>query len=260
MASGISTRARRCAQAAVGVGVVGLAAGFLGPAALATQGTSALLVSDSSTLTQGVTTDAVTLDLSAGPTSTTVYVGLDSSCPNAFVDPAGHGQQYAVTTTFNPTGVASVGPTDVSSLVCSSVTSFTITAVAPGVTTLSFFPVAANHGLQKKLSGPATVTVTVIGSTAGCPADPSACPPLAGTNPAAPAVANLIFNMPDTTAIKACQATFSGKNWRGSAISGVAAVMPKPESVKDTLSFAAWEQQVYDMLATVCHYSPETVS
>lgn len=260
MASGISTRARRYVQAAVGIGVVGLAAGFLGPAAHATQGTSALLVSNSSTLTDGVTTDAVTLDLSAGPTSATVYVGLDSSCPNAFVDPSGHGQKYAVTTTFNPTGVASVSPTDVSGLVCSSVTPFTITAVSPGVTTLSFIPVAANHGQQQKLSGPATVTVTVNGSAGGCPADPSACPPPPGTNPAAPAVANLIFNMPDTVAIKACQAAFPGKNWRGSAISGVAAVMPTPESVKDTMSFAAWEQQVYDMLATVCGYPVETVS
>lgn len=223
-------------------------------------------MSNTSTLTDGVTTDAVTLDVqgTVDPKSATVYVGLDSSCPNALDNPSGNGQKYAITTTVNPTGVASVSPTDVSNLRCTSVTSFTITAGAAGVTTLSFFPVAANYGQQQKLSGPATVTVTVIDSGnpgTGCPADPTACPPPPGTRPAAPAVANLIFNMPDTTAVSACKANFqNNKNWRGSAISGVAAIMPKPESIKDNTdvypTFAAWEQQVYTLLYQVCDYSP----
>ncbi len=254
------SRTRRLMLAGVGAGAVVIT--MLSPAANATQGTSQLLVSnDDPTAADGTTSTSVTIDGSTNLTLTaTVYTVLDGSCPNVFVDPSGHGQTYSILTNFNPTGVATVSPTNPSGLACTTVTAFTITGVSDGTTTLSLSPMASNHGLQKKLSDvPATVSVTVInsGSTGGqtC-VDTNTCP---ASNPAAPAVANGIFNS-DPIAVAACKAQFPGKNWRGSAISGVAAIMPKPESVKDTYSFSGWEQQVFNMLGVVCNYPPETVA
>lgn len=253
------SRTSRLMVAGVGAGVALVTT--LTPAANATQGQSQLLVSkDDSTVANGTMSTSLTIDGSVSLTAT-VWTKLDGSCPNVFVDPSGHGQTYSIVTTFNPTGIATVSPTNPTGLACTTVTAFTITGVSDGTTTLSLAPMATNHGLQKKLSDvPATVTVTVInsGSTGGqtCE-DTNTCP---ADNPAAPAVANGIFNLPDPIAIAACKAQFPGKNWRGSAISGVAAIMPTPESVKNNYSFSDWEQQVYNMLAVVCNYPPETVT
>src|SRR3954453_10535052 len=156
MAASVARGSGRYARMVIGVGALALTAGFMAPAALAIQGVSQLLVSNTTTLTGGVTTDAVTLDVQGvdDPSSATVYVGLDSSCPNVFVDKSGHGQTYTMMSSFDVAGIASVNPSaDVPNLNCTSVTPFAITAVSAGVTTLSFNPGATNHGLQKKVAG-----------------------------------------------------------------------------------------------------------
>jgi hypothetical protein len=260
--------------AGVGAGVALVTT--LTPAANATQGQSQLMVSPNADMSSAVINySTVELSSNAADSNHTghVFTQLDESCPNVFVDPSGKpnaGQKYSILTSFSPAQnsatppatIASVAPTQPSGLICDTTTDFTITGLAPGTTTLSFTPMAANRGLQRKLSDvPATVLVVVDGGIGDfCvenPDDPS-CQPQDGDRPAAPAVANMLIDgningAPDVST--ACKAYFhNAKSWRGSTISGVAAIMPLPESKKDTdyASLVDWENAVLDMLGTVC--------
>lgn len=267
---------RRAVYASVAVVVAAAGLGLAAFPAGATQGQSQLQISSDSAMA-GAVVDLGEIDLSSNSAdlnhSAIVYTQLDSNCPNVFVDPSGKpnaGQKYSIGTSFNPATnsatppatIASVAPSNPTGLICSTITAFTITGLAPGTTTLSFTPVATNRGLQRKLSDvPATVLVVVDGGGQQCDpqSDPN-CNPQQGSRPAAPAVANMLIDgnylgAPDVAT--ACKAYFhNAKSWRGSTISNVAAIMPLPESVKDDLSvyptFADWENEVLDLLSATC--------
>lgn len=201
---------------------------------------SNLLIQDawpSGTLLNGTT---ITVD--ANPTPATpppnhsmdVFAGLDSNCSQAISS-----TMYKVVP--SPTsGFFTVSPTSASGLTCGQAQDFTITGVAatvPAGVTLTFTPLAKNGGLTKKLGGPVTITVVVVDTTGGGNPCTVNCTP-AG-QPAAPAIANETLGINSDLA-GACQKTFGPKAWHGNTISAVAAAMPTPESVKDTIDWTTY--------------------
>lgn len=211
-----------------------------------------------STLIANPTTVTVDLANSAG---VPVTVALDSGCSAAFKQ----GQQYSITATVGLPVVATVAPSVSGALNCNgdptkgavNSATFTIKAkcvTAPTKTTVNFTPVAGPPGIQNKLAG-TSIEVNVT-NAAATTCDGGGVIEEGGDNPAAPAVANAYLNAnPD--AAKACKDHFGTKSWRGSAISGVAAIMPTPESIKDTMDADAWVNQVVTtMLDPVCGITP----
>jgi hypothetical protein len=196
------------------------------------------------------------------PGSTNVSVALDpATCPAAL--DGGLSYNAIASTANSATATVGIGAPS-TGIHCDGSISFTVTATGCGDTTATFTPVAYNKngklvpGANKKLAG-TTVGVHVTGD--GCVIGGNEVPPPAGTNPAAPAVANQYINEQlgtDYAAFTCANGGYkkAGKLWRGALIKDVAAWMPRPESVKDNTAIFAtsgdWVDFVVSEVDSLC--------
>jgi hypothetical protein len=199
-------------------------------------------------------TTSVDIDYAISPTAS-VTVKLDSNCPNAY----GNGQVYGIADISSTPAVATVDPASVAGLHCGAAgSSFTLTGVSNGTTTVRFDPVAKNTGLQKKLGG---VNVTVTVTNAPTDGNPGGPPP-AHKRPAAPAVTNAYLDDPNLKA--ACKTTYAsaGHHWRGALLRTIAhwSAQNHLSSKKDNTTLYptdnAWIVFVQNHVNGVCGYIP----
>jgi hypothetical protein len=193
-----------------------------------------------------VTPSPVTIDYDIATTQA-VEVGLDANCFTAF----GTGQKYGITAVSQDTLVATVN-TSPAELQCGQTATFIITGVANGNTTIDFYPVAKNRGLQNKV-GPGSVAVEVKNfPTNGGGGGGGG---VGGDWPAAPAIANTVLLLADAPLTDACKAAFPTKSWRGEVIKRVADEMVKPQSVKETYEYDDWVAYVEGLVDGICGVS-----
>ena len=134
-----------------------VAAASLPVVAFASSASAGVTVSRLAVSQGSSTVTSMSIDASKGPVQ--VSVTLDSHCFAAY----GNGQTYGIAAVSGNPSVVTVSPASVSGLHCGDAKTFTLTGVGYGSTAVTFDPVAAAPGLQKKL-GNVVVPVTVTGA------------------------------------------------------------------------------------------------